>query len=112
MIKGRHIRHDWRMFADWEQKSVKGACGVTTQRHLAGIPGFTQQPEVVRIADKNYYGWCARCVRHVQAELNAAEQQKDNLAPGMVEQYARFADALIWQWDDMVVAEQRRRASR
>jgi hypothetical protein len=62
-IRGRHIRHDWQTFVDWEQKTVKGVCGVTTQRHLAGIPGFTEQPLNVPVGDKTYWGWCANCVR-------------------------------------------------
>lgn len=68
-VKGRHIRHDWKTFTDWPQKTVKGACGVTTKRDLAGIPGITEQPESVPSGGKSYWGWCAQCVSVTFHEL-------------------------------------------
>lgn len=60
-VGGRHIRHDWKTWVDFEQKSVRTVCNATTKRHLAGIPGVTEQPEIVEINDKKYFGWCTRC---------------------------------------------------
>lgn len=62
VISTRHIRHDWQTWIDWEQKSVRSLCNVTTKRHLAGIPGITEQPQIVVVGDKKLWGWCAPCV--------------------------------------------------
>lgn len=61
-VGGMHIRHDFNTWVDWEQKSVRTCCGMTTKRHLAGIPGLTMQPSVVETRDKKVWGWCMRCV--------------------------------------------------
>lgn len=60
-VAGMHIRHDWQGFVDWDQKSVRTLCGKTSARHLAGIPGVTDQPDVIEVNNKKVYGWCTRC---------------------------------------------------
>ncbi len=60
-IGNRHVRHDWQTFVDWRQKSVKTMCGVKTRSELAGIPGVTEQPTVLKTIDKDIYGWCIAC---------------------------------------------------
>lgn len=57
VIVGRHIRWDWQTFVEWEQKSVRTLCGVTSQARLCGVPTITEQPEIV----KGRWGWCGRC---------------------------------------------------
>jgi len=64
-IAGRHVRHDWQTFVDWEQVSVRTLCGRTTKQHLAGVPGVTKQPLVVSGGDKNMSGWCINCASRV-----------------------------------------------
>lgn len=69
-VGGRHIRHDWKTFVDWEQVSVRTICGSTTKRHLAGIPGLTPQPVVVQTEDKKVSGWCVRCAYSTYLEAD------------------------------------------
>lgn len=71
-VAGRHIRHDWQTFVDWEQKSVRTACGRTTSRHLAGIPGVTHQPEIVNVAGSAMVGWCVPCSVKVNKRAESA----------------------------------------
>lgn len=59
MATGRHIRHDWKTFVNWEQVSVRTVCGMTSRQGLTGIPGITEQPRIV----DNKWGWCMRCVK-------------------------------------------------
>lgn len=65
----RHIRHDYKTWAEWEQSSVRTVCGVTTRHGLAGIPGITLQPQIVDKGDKRYWGWCWPCVRSAYNEM-------------------------------------------
>lgn len=60
-MAGRHIRHDWQTFVDWEQKSVRTLCGKTSTFNAVGIPGVTPQPEEVEVKGKKYFGWCTLC---------------------------------------------------
>jgi hypothetical protein len=76
-VGGRHIRHDWKTWVDSEQKSVRTLCGATTKRHLAGIPGVTEQPEIVEINDKKYFGWCTRCAVSSWRELHNVVVDED-----------------------------------
>lgn len=69
MISSRHIRHDWKTWVDWEQQSVRTVCGVTTRRGLAGIPGITEQAQVVITKDKRLWGWCWPCVKETYEEM-------------------------------------------
>lgn len=58
VIAGRHVRWDWQTFVEWPQKSARTLCGMTSQARLCGIPGITEQPQIV--GDK--FGWCLRCI--------------------------------------------------
>lgn len=60
-MAGRHIRHDWQTFVDWEQKSVRTVCNKTSTFNAVGIPGVTDQPVEIEVGDKKYFGWCTRC---------------------------------------------------
>lgn len=60
-MAGRHIRHDWQTFVNWEQKSVRTVCGKTSTFNAVGIPGVTEQPEEVEVKGKKYFGWCTLC---------------------------------------------------
>lgn len=59
LISNRHIRHDWKTFVDWPQISVRTVCKITTRQGLAGIPGITDQPQIL---PGGRWGWCMRCV--------------------------------------------------
>lgn len=61
VMAGRHIRHDWQQFVPWEQKSVRTLCGKTSTWNATGIPGVTEQPEVVEVGNKKVFGWCSAC---------------------------------------------------
>lgn len=78
-VGSMHIRHDYATWVDWEQKSVRSVCGVTTKRHLAGIPGITPQPPVVYPGDRTVWGWCMRCVNSAYSAIanNAADLDID-----------------------------------
>jgi len=80
-ISNRHIRHDWQTFVDWEQSSVKTVCGVKTRRHLAGVPGITEQPLVVSVGDKQAVGWCVQCAYRVNRD--AQEIIKSGILPSI-----------------------------
>lgn len=62
MAKARHIRHDWRQFGNWPQKSCSTACGVKSTYNNCGIPGIDDDVE-----------WCMPCVRTVWYELKRIE---------------------------------------
>jgi hypothetical protein len=101
-IRGRHIRHDWQTFVDWEQQSVKAVCGAKTQRHLAGIPGITDQPAMVPVKGKTYYGWCSRCVGSVFRTLQDIDASHVNvLVPQVRALYEGVAEALLVQVETM-----------
>lgn len=119
MISSRHIRHDWQTFVDWQQKSVKTVCGVTTRRNLAGIPGVTDQPEVVEVKGVKKWGWCTACIRSSKYDLDQVE--KDMLAGEITvdetvrKMYDRFATAVLPQylwWKDQELKRRKERAER
>ena len=60
-MAGRHIRHDWQQFVVWDQKSVRTLCGRTSTWNATGIPGVSEQEEVVEVAGKKVFGWCTVC---------------------------------------------------
>lgn len=60
-MAGRHIRHDWQQFHPWDQKSVRTLCNKTSTWNATGIPGITEQPNTVKVKDKEYFGWCTMC---------------------------------------------------
>lgn len=62
---GRHIRHDWQQFVPWEQSSVRTVCGRTSTWNATGIPGVTEQPEIVETKTRRSWGWCGSCARSV-----------------------------------------------
>lgn len=96
IISGRHVRHDWRTFVDWEQNSVKALCGVTTRRGLAGIPGITEQPRIVEAGPDKRWGWCAPCLREVMYWL---QQYKDYCGNEHVDAlYQGVYDEIEAQW--------------
>lgn len=94
-VGGRHIRHDWKTFVDWEQNSVRTCCGSTTKRHLAGIPGVTEQPEIVEAKDKKLWGWCMACVRSCWWELH--QMEKEEIIPELKVMYERVTNTLVGQ---------------
>lgn len=62
-MAGRHIRWDWQQFVSWEQKSVRTLCNKTSTWNATGIPGVTEQSEIVEAGGKKVYGWCTICAR-------------------------------------------------
>jgi hypothetical protein len=104
MIKGRHIRHDWQTFVDWDQKSVRTVCGMTSKRHLSGIPGFTEQDERVKSNGREYWGWCTRCVTSVVRAMRGFEHlPAGTFVPEVVALYARVSETLLDQYETMRV---------
>lgn len=89
MITNRHIRHDWKTFVDWEQKSVRTVCRATSRQGLAGIPGITDQKNIVNVGGKNFWGWCINCVRFSMPEAIHSAQSPD-MNDFMRPQYDRF----------------------
>jgi hypothetical protein len=68
IVKGRHIRHDWRTFNDrQDQKSVRTLCGVTSTPSKSGIPGVTPQKTWLIDSEKSEatWGWCWMCTRRI-----------------------------------------------
>lgn len=66
LIKGRHIRHDWRTFNDrQDQKSVRTLCNVTSTPKMSGIPTVTDQKAWLTDHDAGVatWGWCWSCTR-------------------------------------------------
>ena len=64
IVKGRHIRHDWRTFNDrQDQNSVRTLCGVTSTPKASGIPTVTDQKAWIidNEKDEQFWGWCWRC---------------------------------------------------
>lgn len=61
VMAGRHIRHDWQQFVAWDQKSVRTLCNKTSTWNATGIPGVSEQPEVVAAGSKMVFGWCSAC---------------------------------------------------
>lgn len=111
-IGSRHIRHDFNTWVDWEQKSVRSACGVTTKRHLAGIPGITEQPRVVDLGDRKVWGWCARCVNSVWSSVDNNAQDFD-IDSRVRELYSdarlELAEQRQWMMDRAQADRERRR---
>jgi len=64
-VSGRHIRHDWKTFVDWEQKSVSTVCGKKSTFRYTGIPGVTPQESIVSVDGKPASGWCIKCAYEV-----------------------------------------------
>ncbi len=60
-MAGRHIRHDWQTFVEWDQKSVRTVCGKTSTFNATGIPGVSDQPDIVEANGKKVFGWCTSC---------------------------------------------------
>lgn len=108
-IRNRHIRHDWQTFVDWEQKSVRTMCGVTTKRHLAGIPTVTTQDIFPEIDGKPRFGWCTRCV---QATMWVLKQTEDQYMLSSVKTlYAALSEEIFPEYEHARVLEQKRRDS-
>lgn len=84
----RHVRHDWKTFVDWEQKSVKTLCGVTTKRHLAGIPGVSDQPLEVNANGRTLSGWCVLCAIYANDEARRVVKDVE-LLPEIQERYIK-----------------------
>lgn len=80
-MAGRHIRHDWQTFVEWDQKSVRTVCGRTSTFNATGIPGVTDQPQVVVVGDKRYPGWCTMCAR--LAYITAGNALMSDSAPDL-----------------------------
>lgn len=99
IIASRHIRHDFKTWVDWEQKSVRTLCGVTTRRHLAGIPAVNSQPIIVG----DLWGWCAGCVFTAYAEIDTAIKTKhyNIMPPHIVSIYSQAEVCLRPQWEWM-----------
>ncbi len=93
IISNRHIRHDWQTFVDWEQQSVRTMCGVTTRRHLAGIPGVTIQPQIVNTNAGKRWGWCTKCVVNTFAVASKASSSGEITSHTMKEMYRV---SLLW----------------
>lgn len=96
VISTRHIRHDWQTFVDWEQKSVRTCCGVTTKRHLAGIPGVTEQPQIVEVSGRKLWGWCMNCVVQAMKDIKAYEDYAGH--PQVNYLYIRARQEIHNQW--------------
>lgn len=94
MISTRHIRHDWKTFVEWEQVSVRTVCGVTTRRHLAGIPGVTPQAAVVEIGGRKKWGWCMRCTVYTHRETVEILKSGVYLPEGIWLRYVTTRDSL------------------
>jgi hypothetical protein len=96
MITTRHIRHDYKTWVDWDQKTVRTLCGVTTQRRLAGIPGITEQPVLLSNGKVNILGWCIRCTNYMHREIIGLTPQVANTV--VHDNYAR-----AWAVSDKVL---------
>lgn len=102
-VAGMHIRHDWQTFVDWEQKSVRTLCGKTSASHLAGIPGVTDQPDVIEVKNKKVYGWCTTCARLAMGVAeNALSRRLGDIHPYILPMYQdvyliTFPIYLQWQ---------------
>lgn len=107
-VGSRHIRHDWNTFVDWEQKSVRTLCGSTTKRHLAGIPGVSEQPEIVQGKDKKLWGWCMVCVRG----LRSNEEDLSSADPRIVALHREAHATVKPQYEWWLDAENKRRWQR
>lgn len=97
VISTRHIRHDWQTFVDWEQKSVRSLCNVTTKRHLAGIPGITPQPSTVQTGDRVVWGWCMMCVSAYDIEVKRIEAYSTQMTDEVRSLYVQSAKAVDMQ---------------
>lgn len=87
-MAGRHIRHDWQTFVDWEQKSVRTVCGKTSTFNAVGIPGVTEQPEEVEVKGKKYFGWCTLCsVLAMRVAENAVTGRSGEIHPYILPMY-------------------------
>lgn len=66
IVRGRHIRHDWRTFNDTQdQKYIKTLCGKSSTVVMCGIPTVTPQKFWLHNTktDKYEWGWCILCTR-------------------------------------------------
>ena len=90
IVKGRHIRHDWRTFNDrQDQKSVRTLCGVTSTPKASGIPTVTDQKAWIIDNEKGeqFWGWCWRCT----LTLIKTEDNLDNAPIYIQEMYHQIA---------------------
>lgn len=85
-MAGRHIRHDWQTFVNWEQKSVRTVCRKTTTFNAVGIPGVTEQPEIVEVNGKKVFGWCTNCSVYAYRDAFPAYESQD-MHPYIVPMY-------------------------
>lgn len=99
VVGGRHVRHDWQTFVDWEQKSVRTVCGVTTRRHLAGVPGVTPQPQQIPVDGKVVWGWCPRCVIQMMRGVNAYVKENSLILDEVRNLYDRASLEVQDQYD-------------
>lgn len=103
-VGSRHIRHDYNTWVDWEQKSVRTLCGVTTRTHLAGIPGLTQQPSIVQLPDRKVWGWCMRCVCSAYSPIsnNSVASDVDSRVQSLyTDALAAIQEQYLWYRDRM-----------
>jgi hypothetical protein len=98
MISTRHIRHDWKTFIDWDQRSVRTLCGRTSQQHLCGIPGVTEQPKIVEAGGKKKWGWCGMCIMSMMYEVNANESYYSQWVPEVQELWKKAVESVFDQY--------------
>lgn len=102
VMAGRHIRHDWQTFVDWEQKSVRTVCGKTSTFNAVGIPGVTDQPEEVEVRGKKYFGWCTMCSVNVYVQAdNIWCNKSDDMHPYIFPMYTdvlRILEPIYEAW--------------
>lgn len=111
-VGSRHIRHDFNTWVDWDQKSVRTACGATTKRHLAGIPGITPQPRTVDTGQKKIWGWCGRCVNSAWSSIdnNANDEMLDQRVGSLyTDAREQIAEQYRWQHAKMLETREARR---
>lgn len=88
-VAGMHIRHDWQTFVEWDQKSVRTLCRKTSAARLTGIPGVTDQPDVMEVGGKKIYGWCTLCA--VDAYSLIGDTLPENVHPYIYPMYLDVA---------------------
>ncbi len=105
-ISGRHVRHDWQTFVDSEQLSVRTVCRKTASRHMAGIPGVTQQETFWRDdKDRVHSGWCIPCAHEVYRVAFCLRDT--NLHPYIHAMYLDVLDRTVMAYNTWLARQQK-----
>lgn len=112
MISTRHIRKDWPEWVDWpNQKTVSTMCGVRSRPGLCGIPGITNQPQIVERSGVKAWGWCGRCVNSTWPYLMPPVLSKDITSTVILDLHRSAQEQLVRQYKS-ILGDKLRRAQR